>query len=317
MNKEKLLVELSKVPAHISVDEMAYEISRIMRYSYLEAKDIGGVYLDEPNQESEHVKYYILFIKKLSMQKLENLCLKLNGKLYLHILNMRIEVKFPGRVKWSVMTANVANNETSEREIMITNTPFLSIEDMANKLPDYMRRGRIPHRLISISQNRSSTFMKFKNADYAKRAKRIMERHEFTVLMTNTYSCLCREETDDFVEPEVSLHNSPTNSNSQRRQASNNPINHRRRNIHPSRAVHFNPRVQRISYAGQNPPQNSSRHNNSSANLRITRNINNNSRIITRNNREQDLGVVRSFNDMLQILSSNGINMRLTHDTDN
>lgn len=346
MNREKLLVELPEVPAFISISDMVYEITRIMNYNYLEAKQLSGMFLEEDDRNAQYNRYFVLFSKLDEIQRMKEICLKLNNSYYLFMLNSRIEVKFPGYTKWSAMSTNVANEGVCDKEIMIRNTPYLTLEDILNKLPEYFKKS-ISHtqRIINMSQNRSSTFMRFRNSEYAQRAKRIFERDESIVTFSNTYTCLCREEYDDPAVPQrnVPMHDVLPESSIQHRLqiiAHNPGLTDDRQ-----RAVRFNEVASNLPFSRSREGRNSipnvqlpnsnqeSLHvpntaSNSLSNIQIHnfhRSSNNQatSRLEMQNNnvntqrasnvsfRVTDMGVIRTFNDMMTALSAQGIQMRL------
>jgi hypothetical protein len=52
MNKDKHLVMLMDVPKHISVEEVCREVSTIMTFSYLGAKDLSGFVMRESEKKA-------------------------------------------------------------------------------------------------------------------------------------------------------------------------------------------------------------------------------------------------------------------------
>ena len=344
MNKEKILVELLEVPAFISISDVVFEITRIMNYNYLEAKLLSGMFMEEDIMNVRFNKYFVLFPKLNEIQKLEQKCVKMNGKNYLYMFNSRIEVKFPGNIKWSAMSANMANEGVCDKEIMIRNTN-LTLEDILNKLPEYFKKSISQRqRIVAMSQNRSSTFIRFKNAEYAQRAKRIFERDELVVTLSNTYTCFCKEEIADPVMPQrnVPINNvlPPSSIQNRLQIIARNPVSNNER-----RAVTFNEVTSNLPFNQANNVRNSSLNvqltnpnqaalqvpvtaSNSSPNFHVSnfhRSSNNQttSRLEMRNNinnaqrssnvsyRVADLGVIRTFNEMMTALSAQGIQMRL------
>ena len=248
------------------------------------------------------------------------------------MLNSRIEVKFPGTTKWSAMSANMANEGFCEKEIMIRITPYLTLEDILNKLPEYFKKS-ISHtqRIVSMTQNRTSTFMRFKNADYAQRAKRIFERDELVVTLSNTYTCLCKEEIADPVIPQrdVPVDNvqppssiqhrlqiiarNPVGNNPQRRAvrfdevASNfpsNPINNVRNRISNLQLPNSSTNISDSNYYRSSNNQMTSRPEMQNNNVNAQRSSNVSLRVT-------DMGVIRTFNEMMTALTAQGIQMRL------
>ncbi|KAL7017439.1 hypothetical protein ACKWTF_010380 [Chironomus riparius] len=315
MNREKLLIQMVDVPNFISVSEMVYEMTRIMRFSYIEAREIAGMFLEEGNMGREKNKFFLLLVKLSQIKRLKELCIKIDGTNYLYVLNSRIEIKFPGLKKYSAMTANVANGQTSDKEIMIRNTPFLSLEDILNKLPEYFKKSiNKTHRILSISQNRASTFLKFTNADYAQRARRIFQRDSLIVESSTTYICFCLEDNEQSLHPRI---NFPVESVSQAsiqyrlQRISQEHISNVGNDINPSaNNIQRRPALNRSSRTTPYPltPVSSAMQTNDRQDQAKNININEKSKI---SYRITDMGVVRTFNDMLTALAAQGIQLKM------
>lgn len=197
LNREKQLIKLNEVPKHFSIDEIAYEIKKIMNYDRNESKDIAGIFLEESGIENPFVEFYIFFLSKNSINKIIELCHVINGKKVIYMFNHPIEIQFKPDEIWTLMTAEHINNQVSDKEIVIKHVSFNNITTMLHTLPEHTRCANKHHQIYSIIQSTNTIFIRFNSNDNAKRAKTMLEREGMQIEWSKTYVCLCKEIIDD------------------------------------------------------------------------------------------------------------------------
>ena len=199
MNSEKMLVKLKNVPKYVSMRQLWMEITKLMKYSYMAANDLAGIYIDtEPVKPTQLPYWYLYFFQLNSINKLKRACNDENGKLVLYIINSKIEVIFPGRNTWSLSMMTNVNLKLSNREIKVKTKKYEAIVDILKNLD---HRLTLPqdnqHPIESCVQAKELTFIKFKSPAYAARAIEELMRYRYDVSYARSYLCLCLESNED------------------------------------------------------------------------------------------------------------------------
>lgn len=199
MNTEKLVVKLKNVQKNNSMRKMWIEITKLMKYSYMGAMDLSGIYIDvdqaKPNQLPD---WYLYFYQVSSIEKLKRLCSEEGGKKVLYLCNNKIEVVFPGANKWTLSMMMNVRMMLSNRELKIKTKRFESIADILKVLG---RRLTEPYdgeyAIESCVQAKELTYVKFKNSAYATRAFEELLRAKYYPRYSKTYLCLCLESNEE------------------------------------------------------------------------------------------------------------------------
>ncbi|KAL7050680.1 hypothetical protein ACKWTF_004181 [Chironomus riparius] len=238
MNSEKLLVKLNNVPKYVSMRQLWIEITKLMNYSYMAAKDLAGIYIDTDTKGSIQLHYwYLYFFQINSINKLKRACNQEEGKLVLYLLNSKIEVIFPGKNYWSLSMMTNVNLRFSTREIKVKTRKYEAIVDILKNLDKRLTRPRENEQPIeSCVQAKELTFIKFKTPTYAARAIEELTISNYEVKYSRSYMCLCYENNEEInlpkrTESQAVSQDIPTTSNNSQQETlalniSKEPIAH-------------------------------------------------------------------------------------------
>lgn len=203
MANEKKLIEFNNVPKHVCIRDFIQEMFLLLKLRETQCKNIAGV-LVKGNDEvgsstiSTDQKTFMMYVRSEEMiAQLKDICLKEQNIFFLYIFNSKIEVKFPYPGCWLLETMEVNDKKKKKDVVRIKGTDEQNVLNMLDILPN-VYHSTVPNDLIlSITQNKTSTFVKISNDSDAERIVRCYRRLRYNANFSESYAFIFKGEVKE------------------------------------------------------------------------------------------------------------------------